>query len=266
MGGYGGLGRHALLTCLRMFPGHFQGVVFVSVAVVDTGAFKGEDEVEALVERTKESLAAYVRFANSLGLAGDERLRRRDRGPGRGREARRSTLSKDYPRGLVVAGQLVFDDDTLWNHVLHNETAFLIQRRLQRVGVPMIVVPVRLNLEAAKRDYPIVPRTRTCRGVSRIRARNAQLTEAAATERNRRRTSGLNLEREARGRSSVSTCVLQRGRATDHAGGRSRPSRITRDEYSNSIDAPSHRASPAAPSPCRPRTSGDRVGRRPERP
>src|SRR5262249_15013416 len=68
VGGYGGLGRHALLTCLRMFPGHFKGVVFVSIAVVDTGAFKGEDEVESLIERTQDSLAAYVRFASSLGL------------------------------------------------------------------------------------------------------------------------------------------------------------------------------------------------------
>ena len=55
VGGYGGLGRHALLTCLRMFPGHFRGVVFVSIAVVDTGAFKGGDEVEALVERTRRA-------------------------------------------------------------------------------------------------------------------------------------------------------------------------------------------------------------------
>ena len=43
VGGYGGLGRHALLTLLRMFPGHFQGVVFVSVAVVDSDVFKGAE-------------------------------------------------------------------------------------------------------------------------------------------------------------------------------------------------------------------------------
>jgi hypothetical protein len=31
--------------------------------------------------------------------------------------------------------------------VLHNETAFLIQQRLQHAGVPMIVLPVRLDLK-----------------------------------------------------------------------------------------------------------------------
>ena len=55
-------------------------------------------------------------------------------------------LFKQYPKALVVAGQLIFDEDTLWTRILHNETAFLIQRRLQHAGVPMVVLPVRLSL------------------------------------------------------------------------------------------------------------------------
>src|SRR5262249_45903453 len=68
VGGYGGLGRHALLTLLRMFPGHFQGVVFVSVAVVDSDVFKGAEEIPALEERTRAALAEYECFATALGL------------------------------------------------------------------------------------------------------------------------------------------------------------------------------------------------------
>ena len=49
-------------------------------------------------------------------------------------------------QGMVVAGQLVFSDDNAWNRALHNETAFMVQKRLQRRGMPMIVVPVRINL------------------------------------------------------------------------------------------------------------------------
>jgi hypothetical protein len=33
---------------------------------------------------------------------------------------------------------------------LHNETAFIVQKRLQRLGFPMIVVPVRLDLKAGR--------------------------------------------------------------------------------------------------------------------
>ena len=48
-------------------------------------------------------------------------------------------LIQKYPKGLFVAGQLIFDEDTFATRILHNETAFIIQRRLQHAGVPMVV-------------------------------------------------------------------------------------------------------------------------------
>jgi amino acid transporter len=155
VGGYGGLGRHALLTLLRMFPGHFKGVVFVSVAVVDSDAFKGATEIEALERRTRESLEAYERFAAALGLPASSKF---TVGTEVAVEAEKigNELIKRYPKALVVAGQIIFDEDTAWNRLLHNETAFLIQRRLQHAGVPMIVLPVQLNLHP---DAPPPPRS-----------------------------------------------------------------------------------------------------------
>lgn len=148
VGGYGGLGRHALYTLLRMFKRHFKGVVFASVAVVDSDVFKGANEVETLELRTKENLERYERFARSLGLAATSAFAL---GTEVAVEAEKLgvELYREYPEGLVVAGQLIFEVDTLWNRVLHNETAFLIQQRLQHRGVPMIVLPVRLDLSRA---------------------------------------------------------------------------------------------------------------------
>ncbi|MEO6575595.1 MAG: APC family permease, partial [Polyangiaceae bacterium] len=57
--GYSGLGRHAVLTLLRLFPRYFGGIVFVSVALLDSEAFKGADQVEALERRTRETLMKY---------------------------------------------------------------------------------------------------------------------------------------------------------------------------------------------------------------
>ena len=51
-----------------------------------------------------------------------------------------------YPKVVVVAGQIIFAEDTMWNRLLHNQTALVIQRRLQQAGVPMIVLPVELDL------------------------------------------------------------------------------------------------------------------------
>jgi amino acid transporter len=153
VGGYGGLGRHALLTMLRMFPGHFKGVVFVSIAVVDSDTFKGAREVEALEQRTQANLEQYCRFGRALGLpsacayaVGIEVAVEA--------EKLGNDLLKRYPKALVVAGQLIFEEDTGWNRILHNETAFLIQRRLQHVGVPMIVLPVQLDLKPFAQRAP----------------------------------------------------------------------------------------------------------------
>lgn len=151
VGGYSGLGRHALLTLLRMFPHHFSGVVFVSVAVVDSESFKGADQIEALEHRTRESLLRYERYAQSLGL-GLATASAFAVGTEVAIEVEKiaSDLTRRYPQALFVAGQLIFEEDTLFNRVLHNETAFMVQKRLQRKGLPMIVVPVRLDLRLRK--------------------------------------------------------------------------------------------------------------------
>ncbi len=150
VGGYGGLGRHALLTLLRMFPGHFKGVVFCSVAVIDSGNFKGIAEVHELESRTQQALDKYVRYAAWLGLPAESTF-----STGIEVAVEAEKLAKDliqkYPRGLFVAGQLIFDEDTFATRLLHNESAFMIQRRLQHAGVPMVVLPVRLNLKEGPR-------------------------------------------------------------------------------------------------------------------
>lgn len=150
VGGYSGLGRHALLTLMRMFPGHFQGVVFASVAVVDSESFKGQDQVALLERRTHESLMRYERYARSLGLAATSAM-----AVGTEVAAHAEQLAVElvgrFPGALVVAGQIIFEEETLANRLLHNETALMVQNRLQRRGVAMIVVPVRIDLTAIAR-------------------------------------------------------------------------------------------------------------------
>jgi amino acid transporter len=150
VGGYGGLGRHALMTLLRMFPGHFKGVVFCSIAIIDSGNFKGVTEVEDLEKRTAHELDRYVRFAETLGLPAERVL---STGIEVAIEAEKIGVDQiaKYPKGLFVAGQLLFEEDTTFSRILHNETAFLIQRRLQHSGIPMIVLPVRLRLTEGPR-------------------------------------------------------------------------------------------------------------------
>ncbi len=138
-------GRHALLTLLRMFPNHFGGVIFVSVAVVDSESFKGADQIAALEQRTRQNLLKYERYAHTLELNAASAFADRHRGR---RRARADGGRPDGPlpqgalrgRAAHLRGRDVLDPD------LHNETAFMVQKRLQRMGLPMIVVPVRVAL------------------------------------------------------------------------------------------------------------------------
>jgi hypothetical protein len=147
VGGYSGLGRHALLTLLRMFPHHFKGVIFVSIAVVDSESFKGADQIEALEKRTRQSLLRYERYARTLELDAASVV---SIGTEVAVEAEKMAgdLIRRYPKALFVAGQIIFEEETLANRLLHNETALMVQGRLQRRGIPMIVVPVRIDLRA----------------------------------------------------------------------------------------------------------------------
>jgi amino acid transporter len=149
VGGYSGLGRHAVMTLLRMFPAHFKGLVFVSIAVLDSESFKGGDQVASLEKRTRESLVRYERFANTFDLPAASAFKIGTEVPAEAETISRELIRR-YPKALFVAGQLIFSEETLWTRVLHNETAFIVQKRLQHAGIPMIVLPVQIDLRETR--------------------------------------------------------------------------------------------------------------------
>jgi amino acid transporter len=144
VGGYGGLGIHTMLTLLRMFPGQFTNMVFISVGVVDSGNFKGSREVEHLKRSTRDHLGKYVGLARRLGLSAEFRSAV---GTDVVEEATRLALevAKEFPRTIFFSGKLIFEDQAWYHRVLHNETAHAIQHRLQFGGHPMVVLPVRVR-------------------------------------------------------------------------------------------------------------------------
>ena len=143
-GGYGGLGVHTLLQIERLFPEQFNQVIFISVGVVDSGTFKGKDEIEALEASIGRQLEQYVKFArNKLGWAADA-----DCTVGAETVAEIERLCREvhlrFPRSMFFAGKLVFREPTWWHCWLHNETAHSVQRRLEFDGLPMVILPVRM--------------------------------------------------------------------------------------------------------------------------
>jgi amino acid transporter len=144
VGSYGGIGVHTLLHVIRSFPHQFKNFVFVSVGVIDSGAFKGRDEIAALQASTEAGLERYVSLAERLGLAGAYRC---SVGTEVVSEAEQLCLEigREFSRCVFFSGQLIFQRDRWYQRLLHNQTAFAIQRRLQWHDKTMVILPVRVR-------------------------------------------------------------------------------------------------------------------------
>src|SRR6185312_5257361 len=144
VGSYGGIGIHSMLAIHKMVPGYFKNIVLVSVAVVDSGSFKGVEEIRALQDSVNETLKKYVALARRLGWNAGAAS---GVGIDPAEEITRVCLelSQKYARVMFFAGKLLWQRETWTQRILHNETAFQVERRLQWKGLPMTVIPLRVR-------------------------------------------------------------------------------------------------------------------------
>ncbi len=143
--GYNGFGVHTFLTTIRQFPNFYKNFIFISVVVVDQGVFKGEEGLDDHKAKIKNDLEKYVDLARSLGLRADYRI---EIGTDVVKTATDLCISvnKEFRRSMVFSGKLAFRIEKFYHKILHNETAFAIQRNLHWNGVPNMTLPIRMDL------------------------------------------------------------------------------------------------------------------------
>lgn len=143
--GYSGFGVHTLLSILTTFPKIYKNIIFVSVAVIDSGSFKGAEEVSMLEQSVRGGLEKYVALARKLGIAADYRL---ETGTDVVESAMHlcKSIAVEFPRSTVFTGQITFRLEKFYHRMLHNETAFAIQRRLQWDGITTVILPIRMRI------------------------------------------------------------------------------------------------------------------------
>ena len=143
--GYGGLGIHTMLNVFRVFPGYFKNLVFVSVGVVDSGEFKGEGGHRASCSRGPRSSSGST-STSPAGWACRPPPGSRS-APTRWTKAERLCLevAREFPRATFFAGKVIFQREAWYQHLLHNETAAAIQKRLQWAGKPVVIIPARVH-------------------------------------------------------------------------------------------------------------------------
>jgi amino acid transporter len=140
---FSGFGLHQILSIHKSFPNYFKQFVFVSAAVVDSGNFKGAEELGHLEKTTEEALKKYVAWAQGHGFLADYRM-------GIGTEAVATVeeicreVSEQFPRAIFFMGRLIFREEKWYHRLLHNETPHAIQRRLQFQGIQAMVLPIRV--------------------------------------------------------------------------------------------------------------------------
>ena len=141
--GYNGLGLHTLFGVIRLFDNSFKNFVFVQVGVINSGNYKGAQEVDNLEIKIKEDINHYVnyirksgRHADGIALIGTDVLDEIEQLAPR--------IMEKFSNAVFFGGQLVFPEDTFITRWLHNYTVFALQRKFYSKGIPFILLPIRV--------------------------------------------------------------------------------------------------------------------------
>jgi hypothetical protein len=111
---------------------------------VDSAGFKGESAIGELRERTEEELRQYVELATRIGMPATSRFALGTDAVDEG-EKLCLEVAREFPRVTFFAGKVIFQREAWYQHLLHNETAAAIQKRLQWAGKPVVIIPARVH-------------------------------------------------------------------------------------------------------------------------
>ncbi|MFM9889185.1 MAG: APC family permease [Rickettsiales bacterium] len=136
-------GMHTFLWVQRLFPGVFKNFIFASVGEIDSEEFTDEARWHALRRDTKGMLKQYVDFCTQRGLPATYY---HDYGTDVVETLSRLTerISADFPRAVFFAAKLIFERENLITQILHNQTAYMVQKKLHNKGLNLIVMPMKV--------------------------------------------------------------------------------------------------------------------------
>jgi len=142
--GFNGLGLHTLFSVIRLFGDFYKNYVFVQVGAVDAGNFKGVQEIERLQIYAKTEVNKYVQYMQRHGFYAEGVY---SIGIDIVDEVTKIApeIQRRFPQSVFFGGQLVFPQDTFITRWLHNYIAFSVQRRFYRLGIPFVILPIRVE-------------------------------------------------------------------------------------------------------------------------
>jgi hypothetical protein len=112
--------------------------------VADAEVFKEPTALAEIRSRTEENLSKYLELAKKLGVPAQIRYAI---GTDLIDEAEKLCLDivREMPQTTFFAGKVLFEREHWYHRLLHNETAYTIQKRMQWAGKTMVILPARLQ-------------------------------------------------------------------------------------------------------------------------
>lgn len=143
VGGSSAPGMHTFLWVQRLFPGVFKNFVFASVGEIDTEEFSDEANWHTLRRDTKAMLKQYVDYCSARGMPATYY---HDYGTDVIETVSRLTerISADFPHTVFFAAKLIFEKENYFTQILHNQTAYMVQKRLHTKGQNLIIMPMKV--------------------------------------------------------------------------------------------------------------------------
>jgi len=137
-----GVGMHALLWVLRMFPNHFKNFVFITVGVVDARNFGADGSIRTMQHGVDDTLTYFLNYCHHHGMAATCFY---DYGtdPVEKLTALAEKVSAQFPGCIFFSSKLIFVQDNWLSRLLHNDTAMALQRRLHLMGMQMVILPMK---------------------------------------------------------------------------------------------------------------------------
>lgn len=155
VGGEESLGTAAFAMFGARYATEFPQVLFVSIGIMDqsvldagvdgTGNFKGTEEAQRLLSKTRENLNAFLESARNLGLKADARVSLSVDAADE-IEQLCDEISSAHPKAVYFLSKLVFREPRWYHRWLHSSTSDAIRKRLEKKGRPVTVLPVVVSL------------------------------------------------------------------------------------------------------------------------
>ena len=136
-------GMYCLEEIEKLFHGAFHNFIFIGVGEISSDHFSEEDKMRQLRRDVKKTLKNYVSYcklhdkpATYFLSYGTDVVDELTKSAGK--------VLKEYPNTVFFGIRLLFDSNFPFMRLLHNQNAYILQRRMHLLGKNMIILPMKV--------------------------------------------------------------------------------------------------------------------------